>query len=220
MPHKKKHKKPKKKTDQMNFNLNKGQGNINVNLNNKVLVSRQRSNLREIRRALPGSKALQGYTAFNIPPLQSQSALLTNTMMSQFNNFRRELESNQRQLQAQQQAFEQRAQQLNQIAANVGGPAPQMPIPQAPPPPIIPQPPPGNMGFGQQQQQQQQQPPQAPGQRPQAPPSPAQQAALLQLQQGADPFRGRNQLQRTPAPGARQQLDYGPLPQSPYGGRG
>ena len=199
----------------MNFNLNKGQGNINVNLNNKVLVSRQRSNLREIRRALPGSKALQGYTAFNIPPLQSQSALLTNTMMSQFNNFRRELESNQRQLQAQQQAFEQRAQQLNQIAANVGGPAPQMPIP----PPIIPQPPPGNMGFGQQQQQQQQQPPQAPGQRPQAPPSPAQQAALLQLQQGADPFQGANQLQRTPASGARQRLDYGPV-QSPYGGGG
>eukprot|EP01052_Picozoa_sp_SAG31_P040443 SAG31_NODE_5857_length_2287_cov_8.657678_1_plen_70_part_01 len=42
--------------------------------------------------------------------------------MSQFNNFKSELEQGQRQLQAERAAFEQRAQQLNQIVANVTAP--------------------------------------------------------------------------------------------------
>eukprot|EP01046_Picozoa_sp_COSAG06_P100445 COSAG06_NODE_46561_length_346_cov_0.619433_1_plen_76_part_10 len=64
-----------------------------------------------------GTEALKGYRSINIP--QTQSALLNNVMMSQFNNFKSELEQGQRQLQAERQAFEQRAQQLNQIAANL-----------------------------------------------------------------------------------------------------
>ena len=79
--------------------------NVAVNLNNKIITSRRRQNLREVRRALPGSKALQGYTRYGLPDLHSQSALLTNNMMAQFNNFKSELESNQRALQAQQEAY-------------------------------------------------------------------------------------------------------------------
>ena len=113
---------------------------------------------------------------------------------------------NQRQLQAQQQAFEQRAQQLNQIAANVGGPAPQMPIP----PPIIPQ--------------NQPQPPQQPspnaGGRPQPNDTP---------QQPPPPqFNMRQRLiddqaLREGVGAPRAQLQFGQLggvPPSPYGGRG
>ena len=68
--------------------VGRGQNNLNVNisLNNKVITSRRRQNLREVRRALPSSKALQGYKQFNVPDLHSQSAVLTNNMMSQFNN--------------------------------------------------------------------------------------------------------------------------------------
>ena len=76
---------------------------------NKVITSRQRPNLREVRRALPGSKALQGYSVYGIPELKSQSSVLTNNMLSQLNNFKNELETGQRALQAQQAAFEQRA---------------------------------------------------------------------------------------------------------------
>jgi len=86
---------------------------------NKVITSRQRPNLREVRRALPGSKALQGYSVYGIPELKSQSSVLTNNMLSQLNNFKNELETGQRALQAQQAAFEQRAQRQNAIAGNI-----------------------------------------------------------------------------------------------------
>eukprot|EP01044_Picomonas_judraskeda_P046942 COSAG03_NODE_26451_length_259_cov_0.643750_1_plen_45_part_10 len=43
-----------------------------------------------------GTEALKGYRSINIP--QTQSALLNNVMMSQFNNFKSELEQGQRQL--------------------------------------------------------------------------------------------------------------------------
>eukprot|EP01051_Picozoa_sp_SAG22_P015390 SAG22_NODE_2001_length_3168_cov_24.284132_3_plen_215_part_00 len=202
---------------------NVGQRNMNLNINNKVFVSRQRPNLREVRRALPGSKALQGYSRYGIPELHTQSALLTNNMMSQLNNFRREVEQGQRDLQAQQQAFQQ-AMQRQQQAAVVAGVAPPQP-PQAPP-------------QAQQQAQpppQQAQPPpqQPPGHMGPAPPpvpmaaivnagaaanpnverlSPAQVTPLRggvgdylgQLAAGGDPFQPQNrQLLRTPA-GQRQ----------------
>ena len=102
---KQRRRRPKTKVNQ----VNKGKSNVNVNvavnLNNKIITSRRRQNLREVRRALPGSKALQGYTRYGLPDLHSQSALLTNNMMAQFNNFKSELESNQRALQAQQEAY-------------------------------------------------------------------------------------------------------------------
>ena len=74
---------------------NIGQRNINLNVSNRVFVSRQRPNLREVRRALPGSKALKGYSRYGIPKLRTHSALLTNNMMAQLNNFRREVEQGQ-----------------------------------------------------------------------------------------------------------------------------
>ena len=142
MPHKskskRKHRKPHKNKIVRQSNV--GQRNINMNVSNRVFVSRQRPNLREVRRALPGSKALKGYSRYGIPELHTHSALLTNNMMAQLNNFRREVEAGQRDLQAQQAAFVDRAQRQNQAAA-VAGVAPQ------PGPPI----PPGNMGFGAQQ---------------------------------------------------------------------
>ena len=108
MPRKNKKKQKKMKTKPI----------TNVNTN-KVITSRQRPNLREVRRALPGSKALQGYSVYGIPELKSQSSVLTNNMLSQLNNFKNELETGQRALQAQQAAFEQRAQRQNAIAGNI-----------------------------------------------------------------------------------------------------
>jgi hypothetical protein len=82
--------------------------NVNISLNNKVIMSRRRQNLRELRRALPNSKALHGYKQFTMPDLHSQSAVQTNNMMSQFNNFRNEFENNQRAIMAQQGVFQQK----------------------------------------------------------------------------------------------------------------
>eukprot|EP01052_Picozoa_sp_SAG31_P011859 SAG31_NODE_682_length_12841_cov_13.637655_4_plen_196_part_00 len=112
--------KQRKQVDQSNRNTNRGNKNVNINLNNKIILSRQKANLREVRRGLRGTESLKGVSTFNVP--QTQSALLNNIMMSQFNNFKSELEQGQRQLQAERAAFEQRAQQLNQIVANVTAP--------------------------------------------------------------------------------------------------
>ena len=102
--------------------VGRGQNNLNVNisLNNKVITSRRRQNLREVRRALPSSKALQGYKQFNMPDLHSQSAVLTNNMMSQFNNFRNEFENNQRAMVAQHEAFQNKEQHLIDALAAAG----------------------------------------------------------------------------------------------------
>ena len=94
---------------------------VKVNVNNKFILNRRRQNLREVRRALPGSKSLQGYSRYGIPELNSQSALLNSTMMSQFNNFRTEIENSKRDFQAEQNAFLQRAQQNQNVAAAFGG---------------------------------------------------------------------------------------------------
>ena len=94
---------------------------VKVNVNNKFILNRRRQNLREVRRALPGSKSLQGYSRYGIPELNSQSALLNSTMMSQFNNFRTEIENSRRDFQAEQNAFLQRAQQNQNVAAAFGG---------------------------------------------------------------------------------------------------
>jgi len=105
--------------------VGRGQNNLNVNisLNNKVITSRRRQNLREVRRALPSSKALQGYKQFNVPDLHSQSAVLTNNMMSQFNNFRNEFENNQRAMVAQHEAFQNKEQHLIDALAAAGAAA-------------------------------------------------------------------------------------------------
>jgi len=105
--------------------VGRGQNNLNVNisLNNKVITSRRRQNLREVRRALPSSKALQGYKQFNMPDLHSQSAVLTNNMMSQFNNFRNEFENNQRAMVAQHEAFQNKEQHLIDALAAAGAAA-------------------------------------------------------------------------------------------------
>eukprot|EP01052_Picozoa_sp_SAG31_P026809 SAG31_NODE_2457_length_5661_cov_94.571557_2_plen_99_part_00 len=71
--------------DQSNRNINRGNKNVNINLNNKIILSRQKANLREVRRGLRGTASLKGVSTFNVP--QTQSALLNNIMMSQFNNF-------------------------------------------------------------------------------------------------------------------------------------
>ena len=167
-----------------------------MNVSNRVFVSRQRPNLREVRRALPGSKALKGYSKYGIPELHTHSALLTNNMMAQLNNFRREVEQGQHDLRAQQQAFQEAAQRQQQAAA-AAGVAPQ------PGPPI----PPGNMGFGAQ--------PQAAGD--------AEGLAGIRAQE-PNPFQGQRQLFRSPQQPHRAAAvagaQYGDLhARSPYGGR-
>ena len=167
-----------------------------MNVSNRVFVSRQRPNLREVRRALPGSKALKGYSRYGIPELHTHSALLTNNMMAQLNNFRREVEQGQHDLRAQQQAFQEAAQRQQQAAAAAQAQA-------APPQAAAPS---GNMGFGAQQ-----------------PPPDAEGLAGIRAQE-PDPFQGGQQLFRSPQQphraGAVAGAQYGDLhARSPYGGR-